>query len=143
MPCRKPVSCLQPQDDLEREYTFVVGARDPEMREIARVLKDDRRRYVHAAREGAPVAARTAYEADGVVHAPRAGRALPALLPPQAPAVFVAGARIYHSSARSADPRRAGGAASLSPTSDAPVRQRESKLHPCSPLCVRDYCLHA
>jgi hypothetical protein len=74
---------------VEKEFTFVLGARDPEMREIAKVLGEENRAFVHAAKDEAPVSARTAYDADGVVHLSRSGRGLPALLVPQAPAVFV------------------------------------------------------
>jgi hypothetical protein len=74
---------------LDKESCFVLGARDPEMREIAQVLRKDARDYVHAASQGNPVVARTAYAADGVVSLSRSGRPTQALLPPQQPAVFV------------------------------------------------------
>jgi hypothetical protein len=74
---------------VDKGFTFVLGARDPEMREIAKVLGEENRPFVHAASAGAPVSARTAYEADGVVRLSRSGRGMPALLVPQAPAVFV------------------------------------------------------
>jgi hypothetical protein len=74
---------------IDKDFTFVLGARDPEMREIAKVLKEDNRALVHAARAALPVSARSAYEADGVVHLTRSGRGTPAMLLPDAPAVFV------------------------------------------------------
>ncbi|MGE5526222.1 MAG: hypothetical protein ACM3SS_21095 [Rhodospirillaceae bacterium] len=74
---------------VDKEFVFVLGARDPEMREIAEVLKADNRSFVHAAKDDRAVTPRTAYEADAVVHLSRAGRPLPAVLPPQTPAVFV------------------------------------------------------
>lgn len=74
---------------IDKEWTFVLGAPDPEMREIERVLDDAGIGRHHAARGRRRVSARTAYDADGVVDVgpdqiPRA-----AVLAPNAPAVLV------------------------------------------------------
>ncbi len=74
---------------VDKIWTFVLGAQDPEMREIERILRRAARPFVHAAKRGSRCTARTAYEADGVVRVSRSGLALPALLPPQAPAIFI------------------------------------------------------
>jgi hypothetical protein len=74
---------------IDRETVFVLGAVDPEMREIAKVLKLDARPFVHAGQGGFAVRPRTAYEADSVVRLSRAGRSMPAVLPPREPAAFV------------------------------------------------------
>lgn len=74
---------------VDKEAMFVLGAQDPEMREIAQVLRKANRRFTHAAKQRTPVSTRTAYEADGVVKLSRAGRPMEALLVPQEPAVFV------------------------------------------------------
>lgn len=74
---------------VDKHCYFVLGAQDPEMREIASVLRKSARRAMNAAKGRVPVSTRTAYDADGVVKVSRSGRALEALLPPQAPAVFV------------------------------------------------------
>lgn len=58
---------------LDKEFVFVLGAQDPEMREIVAVLRKDNRAFRHAAKDGLPVAPRTAYEADGVVRLSRSG----------------------------------------------------------------------
>lgn len=73
---------------VDKECTFVLGAQDPEMREIEHVVKRSGRAFLHAAREGWRVSPRTAYSADGVVLG-GPGRSAQALLPPQAAAVFV------------------------------------------------------
>ena len=72
---------------IDREWTFVLGAQDPEMREIERVVGSAGHAFVHAAKGRRRVAPKTAYEADGVVRVgpdrlPRA-----AVLLPMAPAV--------------------------------------------------------
>jgi hypothetical protein len=73
---------------MDRHLTFVLGAQDPEMREIEKAVARAGASFVHAARDGVRVWPRNAYTANGVVLATPAGiRA--ALLPPQAPAVFV------------------------------------------------------
>jgi hypothetical protein len=74
---------------IDKACTFVLGAQDPEMREIEHVLKGAGRPWVHAAAAGRRCSPQTAYEADAVVRVgpdmvPRA-----ALLAPKAPAVFV------------------------------------------------------
>ncbi|WP_051243165.1 hypothetical protein [Azohydromonas australica] len=74
---------------IDRDWHFVLGAQDPEMREIQRVVEDEQLAWAHAARHKRRCNPRTAYAADGVVRVgpdqiPRA-----AVLPPKAPAVFV------------------------------------------------------
>lgn len=74
---------------IDRDWHFVLGAQDPEMREIQRVLDSERLAWFHAARHGRRCNPRTAYAADGVVRVgpdqiPRA-----AVLPPRAPLVTV------------------------------------------------------
>lgn len=74
---------------IDKECTFVLGAQDPEMREIERVVAGDGHPFVHAAKRRRRCNAKTAYEADSVV---RVGPDLvprPAVLSPKAPAVFV------------------------------------------------------
>ena len=74
---------------VDKLWTFVLGAQDPEMREIERALRKTGSRFVHAAKNGKRVTPRTAYEANGVILVGRGGVARPMVLPPQAPAVFV------------------------------------------------------
>jgi hypothetical protein len=74
---------------MDKLWSFVLGAQDPEMREIEKAISRAGARYVHAAKRGVRCTARTAYEADNVVLVGPGGIARPALLPPQAPAVFV------------------------------------------------------
>jgi hypothetical protein len=74
---------------IDRDAVFVLGAVDPEMREIANVLRKDARRFVHAAHDGMLVVPRTAYDANGVVRLSRAGRSFEALLAPFDAPVFV------------------------------------------------------
>ena len=74
---------------IDRQTCFVLGARDPEMREIADVLKSQGLQSVHAALDERPVLARTAYEANGVVSISRRGRPYPVALPQNVPLVFV------------------------------------------------------
>jgi hypothetical protein len=74
---------------VDKDSIFVLGAQDPEMREIAHVLRTLKRGYVHAAKERMRVSSRTAYDADGVAKLVRGGRATGAVLPPRDPAVFV------------------------------------------------------
>lgn len=74
---------------IDKQSIFVLGAQDPEMREIANVLRKSARRFVNASKRRLPVNTRNAYDADGVVKISRSGRAMEALLPPQQPAVFV------------------------------------------------------
>ena len=51
----------------DRETTFVLGAQDPEMREIERVVREAGFARVHAASDGRRCTPMTAYAADGVV----------------------------------------------------------------------------
>ena len=74
---------------VDKLWTFVLGAQDPEMREIERVLARTNAPFMHAARNGVRCTPRTAYEADSVVRVGRRGFARPMVLPPQSPAVFV------------------------------------------------------
>ncbi|MGQ0653640.1 MAG: hypothetical protein ACT4P4_15455 [Betaproteobacteria bacterium] len=74
---------------VDKEVAFVLGARDPEMREIEKTLAADGRAYFHAAKDRLAVNPRSAYEADGVVHLSRSGRSSEALLPPQTPTAVV------------------------------------------------------
>lgn len=74
---------------IDKEWTFVLGAQDPEMREIERVVTDARHSRMHAAHLGRRCTPMTAYSADGVVQVGPDGWALPKVLPPKAPAVFV------------------------------------------------------
>jgi hypothetical protein len=74
---------------IDKEWRFVLGAQDPEMREIERVLDDARVERMHAARGRRRCTPKTAYEADGVVRVGLDKIPRPALLPPKAPAVFV------------------------------------------------------
>jgi hypothetical protein len=74
---------------VDKEFTFVLGAQDPEMREIRNALRKVNRAFVHAAKDRLPVSSRTAYEADSVVRISRPVRIREALLVPQAPVVFV------------------------------------------------------
>lgn len=74
---------------IDKQAAFVLGAQDPEMREIAKVLRQAQRSYFHATQGGLLVNTRTAYDADGVAHLRRPGRVVEALLAPGAPVVFV------------------------------------------------------
>lgn len=53
---------------IDKDTTFILGAQGPEMREIERVLRSDRHELVHAAQRLWRGSARTAHDADGVVH---------------------------------------------------------------------------
>jgi hypothetical protein len=74
---------------IERDAIFVLGAQDPEMREIARVLRKHGQPFFHAAKDGWLVSTRTAYDADGVMKLSRSGRSGEGILLPRDPAVFV------------------------------------------------------
>jgi hypothetical protein len=74
---------------IDKEASFVLGAQDPEMREIERVLADAGVAFVHAARGRRRCTPKTAYEADGVVRVGPDNVPRPAMLVPKAPAVFV------------------------------------------------------
>ncbi len=74
---------------IDKRSVFVLGAQDPEMREIAHVLRTLGRAYVHAAKDGLRVSPRTAYQADRVVKLWRGLRVRQELLVPGEPAIFV------------------------------------------------------
>lgn len=74
---------------IDKDWTFVLGAQDPEMREIERVVKDAGLARLHAARDGRRCTPMTAYAADGVVELGPDGIARARVLPPKAPSVFV------------------------------------------------------
>ena len=74
---------------LEMEARFVLGAADPEMCEIERVLCDERRSYLHAACASHRCTPRDAYDADGVVAAGAGKPGRPAVLLPKEPVVYV------------------------------------------------------
>lgn len=74
---------------IDRDWHFVLGAQDPEMREIQRVIDAEHLAWAHAARGGRRCSARSAYAADGVVRVGPDQIPRPAVLPPRAPAVFV------------------------------------------------------
>jgi len=74
---------------IDKQSTFVLGAQDPEMREIERVVGDAGFVRVHAAHDGRRCTPMTAYAANGVVDLGLDGIARPRVLPPKAPAVFV------------------------------------------------------
>jgi len=75
--------------DIDRDWIFVLGAQDPEMREIEKTLASAGFDCQHAARRGRRCSAQTAYAADGVVRLGLDGVPRAAVLPPKAPAVFV------------------------------------------------------
>jgi len=74
---------------IDKDWTFLLGAQDPEMREIERVATQAGRSLLHAARGGLRCSAASAYEADGAVLVGRDNFARPALLLPDAPIVTV------------------------------------------------------
>ncbi len=74
---------------IDKDWTFVLGAQDPEMREIERVLDDAGIACLHAAKGRRRVSAQTAYAADGVVRVGLDNIPCQHVLPPKAPAVFV------------------------------------------------------
>ena len=74
---------------IEKDRMFVLGAQDPEMREIEKTLASAGFTALHAARRGQRCSAQTAYTADGVVRVGPDGVPRAAVLPPRAPAVFV------------------------------------------------------
>ncbi|WKB53603.1 hypothetical protein [Eleftheria terrae] len=74
---------------IDKEAVFVLGAQDPEMREIEQVLTDARRTALHAAHKGRRCTAQNAYAANGVVRVGPDQVHRPALLLPKAPAVWV------------------------------------------------------
>jgi hypothetical protein len=74
---------------VDKECVFVLGAQDPEMREIERVLLDGGYARLHAASRRRRATSKTAYEADGVVEVGPDLIPRPAILLPRQPAVFV------------------------------------------------------
>lgn len=74
---------------IDKHWMAVLGAQDPEMREIEKALSSAGVTVLHAARAGQRCSAQTAYDADGVVRVGADGWARPAVLPPKAPALFV------------------------------------------------------
>ncbi|NRF65610.1 TetR family transcriptional regulator [Aquincola sp. S2] len=74
---------------LDPNSTFVLGAQDPEMREIERIVDDAGHPWVHAAKGRRRCSPRTAYEADAVVRVGPDRVPRPAVLAPKTPAVFV------------------------------------------------------
>jgi hypothetical protein len=74
---------------IDKDWLFVLGAQDPEMREIERVLKRADRRFAHAAKTGTRCSARNAYEADSVALVGADQRVRPVVLAPVQPAVMV------------------------------------------------------
>ncbi|MCW7537022.1 hypothetical protein OOT46_04030 [Aquabacterium sp. A7-Y] len=74
---------------IDKDSTFVLGAQDPEMREIERLLEDEKLVCLHAARAGRRCSPQTAYAADGVVKVGPDNVHRPALLLPKAPLVLV------------------------------------------------------
>jgi hypothetical protein len=73
----------------DRDWHVVLGAQDPEMREIEAVLASAGVPAFHAAHQGRRVSAQTAYHADAVVRMTAGGVPRAALLPPKAPVVNV------------------------------------------------------
>lgn len=74
---------------IDKEWTAVLGAQDPEMREIEKALQDAKVRVLHAAWQGRRCTPATAYEAEGVVRMGPDGWARQAVLAPKAPALYV------------------------------------------------------
>ncbi len=74
---------------VDKEWHFVLGAPDPEMREMERVLSEAGRPRVVAAHAGRRCSPQTAYQADAVLQARPDAKPYPAILLPRAPAVFV------------------------------------------------------
>lgn len=74
---------------IDKEWIFLLGAQDPEMREIERIVTAAGIKCLHAARDGVRCSANHAYAANGAVLLGRDGQARPALLPPKAPTVMV------------------------------------------------------
>jgi len=74
---------------IDKDWHVILGAQDPEMREIESVLASAKVPAFHAARQGRRVSAQTAYDADAVVRMSAGGVPRAALLPPKAPVVNV------------------------------------------------------
>ena len=74
---------------IDKDFTFILGAQDPEMREIERMITRAGLTFLHAAREGVRCSPSNAYEADSAVLVGRDNYARRALLLPDAPIVTV------------------------------------------------------
>lgn len=74
---------------IDRDAVFVLGAQDPEMREIERVARDAGHVALHAASGGLRCTPQTAYAADSVARIGPDGRVRAAVLRPAEPAVWV------------------------------------------------------
>ena len=74
---------------IDRDAVFVLGAQDPEMREIERVATEAGHPVFHAASNGLRCTPQTAYEADGVARAGADGIVRAAVLRPTVPTVWV------------------------------------------------------
>ncbi|MCM5681208.1 hypothetical protein M8A51_16900 [Schlegelella sp. S2-27] len=74
---------------LDKQTRFILGAQDPEMREIERVVESAGFARAHAARGGRRCNPQTAYAADEVVLVGRDAVPRAVLLPPKTPTVFV------------------------------------------------------
>src|SRR5258705_13271788 len=75
--------------NVNKNWTFVLGAQDPEMREIEKAVTQAGANFIHAAKNHIRCNPRTAYEADSVMRVGAGGIAHPLVLPPKAPAIFV------------------------------------------------------
>ena len=74
---------------IDNNWFVVLGAQDPEMREIEKLLAEAGLSVLHAAHAGRRCSAQNAYAANGVVHLGLDGVHRAAVLPPRAPALFV------------------------------------------------------
>lgn len=74
---------------IDKYCTFLLGAQDPEMREIECLVTAAGLKCLHAAAHGVRCSAGNAYAADGAVLVGRGGLARLALLPPKAPLMTV------------------------------------------------------
>lgn len=74
---------------IDKDWTFVLGAQDPEMREMERVLRHAQRPYAIALHGGRRCQPKTAYLADTAQPVGRGPRSAPLLLLPDAPLVMV------------------------------------------------------
>ena len=68
---------------------YVLGAQDPEMREIQRILSNRGLQFAHAALNNQRCNAMTAYDADSIVLTGRDNYCRPTLLHPKQEVVFV------------------------------------------------------
>lgn len=74
---------------IDKYATFLLGAQDPEMREIERVITRAGKKFLHAAQDGVRCSAGNAYAANGAVLVGRDNLARPAVILPKAPLVMV------------------------------------------------------